>query len=78
MEPWLRNLSGELFWDVDRATVDPENHARWLLERVLQRGRWEDWLAVRDHYGKEGLAAIRPELRLDARSANFIKLYCGS
>jgi hypothetical protein len=24
--------------------VDPEKNARWILERVLQRGRWEDWL----------------------------------
>ena len=27
-----------LFWDVDPATIDPEKHARYIIERVLQSG----------------------------------------
>ena len=27
-----------LFWDVDPATIDPEKHARYIIERVLDFG----------------------------------------
>jgi hypothetical protein len=77
MERWVEKLSPELFWDVDRSTVDPKKNARWLLERVLQRGRWEDWMLVRTYFSKESMKGLRPSLRLDAKSANFLDLYCG-
>jgi squalene cyclase len=76
MESLLQTLSADLFWDVDRDSVDPDKQARWLVERVLERGRWEDWLAIRHYYGKACLAALSPTLRVDAKSAHFLKLYC--
>jgi hypothetical protein len=39
MKSWINNLSPELFWDVSRKEVDPERNERWLIERVLQRGK---------------------------------------
>ena len=68
----LSALSDQLFWDVPRAAVDGERHRRWLLERVLERGRLEDWLVVSRALGPDGLAALAPELRVGARSANFL------
>lgn len=72
----MNGLSSELFWDVSRKEVDPERHERWLMERVLRRGRWEDWLLIRAHYDKTRLINLSPELRLDPKSAHFLELYC--
>ena len=76
MSTWVDQLSKELFWDVDQSQVRADDHARWLLERVLQRGRWEDWLAVRDHYGKETIRRLSSALRLDPKARNFLDIYC--
>ena len=65
-----------MFWDVDQALVDVSQNGRWLVERVLQRGTWEDWLVIREIYGKSGLRQLMPSLRLDPKSANFLSLYC--
>ena len=76
MESWMAELSSELFWDVSREEIDPEKHERWLIERVLQRGRWEDWLLIRAYYDKNRLLDLSPRLRLDPKAANFLKVYC--
>jgi len=38
-----------LFWDVDPKTIDPEKHAEYIIERVLDFGELEEvrWLAHR-------------------------------
>lgn len=28
----------ELFWDVDTKTIDPQKHAKYIIERVLEFG----------------------------------------
>lgn len=35
-----------LFWDVDPKTIDPQKHARYIIERVLEFGNDEEvrWL----------------------------------
>ena len=50
---------------------------RWLTERVLVRGRWEDWLLLKDHLPKEGLAELASQLKVPAREANFFWLHVG-
>lgn len=70
---WVSNLSPVLFWDVDQSKVDPTAHARWLLERVLERGQWEDWLLVRDHLGREKISALSDRLVLDPKARNFLR-----
>ena len=78
MESWVKNLSPELFWDVRQEEIDPDRHEKWLLERVLQRGRWEDWLLVKTQYKKSRLIDLSPQLKLDAKAENFLKLYCST
>jgi len=72
----MDGLSPELFWDVSQKEVDPERHDRWLIERVMHRGRWEDWLLIRSHYSKSRLLDLSAKLKLDPKSAHFLKLYC--
>ena len=75
-ELWVNNLSSELFWDVLQKEVDPDLHERWLIERVMQRGRWEDWILLRENYSKKRLIGLLPQLRLDGKSEHFLKLHC--
>ena len=76
METWVNHLSPSLFWDVSQEKVDPERHGRWLLERVLMRGRWEDWLLIRENFKRDRIRDLSPHLRLDPKAENFLKLYC--
>ena len=71
MEPWLSQLSPDLFWDVAQDSIDPDKNMRWLVERVLVRGRWEDWLLLKDHLPSEGLAELVTQLKLSAGEAHF-------
>ncbi len=75
MEAIVRQLTPQLFWDVDPDTIDPEKNIQWLLERVLQRGTWEDWLLISRFYGKQTIREMTPRLRVDAKSAHFLQLH---
>ncbi len=70
---WIDRLSPVLFWDVERTSINAETHARWLLERVLERGQWEDWLLLRDNMGKEVIAAQAKHMRVDQKARNFLE-----
>lgn len=39
---FIRELSPELFWDVDPETIDEQLHRRYVIRRVLERGVLSD------------------------------------
>ncbi len=53
----IEDLTPSLFWDVNRLTLDPEKHKRYIIERVLTRGKLEDWFLIKKHYGKATIEA---------------------
>lgn len=70
--PFLEELSDHLFWDVDRNSVDPEKHARFLIRRIMDRGTREDARAAWAHYGPEGVkAALLAAPDLDRKRGSF-------
>ena len=71
----VSRLSPVLFWDVDPATVRWDEHRRWLLQRVLERGTWEDWLVIDDTVSSEELSKLEPSLDLQDRERNFLRLW---
>ena len=40
----------ELFWDVDPKTIDPQKHAKYIIERVLDLGGLEEMRWLADYY----------------------------
>ena len=48
---FIGQLSKHLFWDVDPARLDPEAHARFLIVRVVERGRRQDVRYIWEYYG---------------------------
>ncbi|MEM7040485.1 MAG: hypothetical protein AAF570_26200, partial [Bacteroidota bacterium] len=57
------NLSPYLFWDVDPEKLDFEKHARLIVERVVTRGRIEDWQEIKRYYGLERIKAEVVKIR---------------
>ena len=44
-------LSKQAFWDVDMENIDYEKNARFVVEKVIARGKLEDFNAIRKFYG---------------------------
>ena len=42
-----------LFWDVDPATIDPQKHAKYIIERILEFGNDEEVRWMFNHYSRE-------------------------
>jgi uncharacterized protein DUF6922 len=53
MTATISMFSTNLFWDTDETTLDPEKNARFIVERVLSRGRLSDWRVLYHLYGEE-------------------------
>ena len=47
-QPLYANFTANLFWDVAPEAVDFDKHRRWVIQRVLEYGRIEDWRAIRE------------------------------
>lgn len=44
-------LSKQAFWDVDMNNIDYDKHARYVMEKVIDRGTFDDFIAIRKFYG---------------------------
>jgi hypothetical protein len=69
----ISKLSPVLFWDVDRATVSWGKHRAWLLQRVLERGTWKDWLLIDESIDPGELRELEPALKIEERERNFLR-----
>ncbi|MGC6425956.1 MAG: DUF6922 domain-containing protein [Akkermansiaceae bacterium] len=56
-------LSPHLFWDVDHRSIHLEKNARWLIQRVLEYGKWKDWNQVEKFYGREHIRDLVTKMR---------------
>lgn len=66
------DLSKSLFWDVDISTLNDQKHARFIIERVLTRGNWSDWQALKAFYGLQKIRDEALHIRyLDKKTLNF-------
>ena len=54
----LQRLSARLFWDVDPAAVDPDEHRRYVIPRIMDRGTREDVKAAWSFYGEETIREV--------------------
>ncbi len=48
----------ELFWDVNPDNIDPEKHARYIIERVLEFGKPDEVSWVFKQYPKEEIRRV--------------------
>jgi hypothetical protein len=59
----IAQFTPNLFWDADPNDLDFDKHKAYVVERVLERGRWKDWLFIRDYYGLETIKEIALNIR---------------
>lgn len=72
MKSMKPNLNKALFWDVDYKTINYEKNARFVIERVLTRGNWDDWLELNRFYGLDKIRREALQIRyLDKKTLNF-------
>jgi len=69
-------LRKSLFWDVDVQTIDLEKHKYSVVERIVQRGRLEEFKAMIQYYGKEAVKETLLNIRhLDKVTLSFCSCY---
>jgi hypothetical protein len=70
------DLKDYLFWDTDRNKIDMEEHASYIIERVVSIGAWEDFMAILAYYSKERvLNALVNQRYLDKKTLSFCSVY---
>ncbi len=61
-----------LFWDVDTKTIDPEKHARYIIERILDLGNDEEVRWVSGCYPKHLIQDIVKKSRVLQRKSKAL------
>jgi len=76
MEKQKPILRKSLFWDTTFQDIDYCKHIRYVIERVLTRGNWNDWLELRKYYGLERIKTEVTQIRyLDKVTLSFCSTY---
>lgn len=60
---YINMFSAHLFWDVRKEDVDFDEHAQYIIKRVLEYGLLEDWNLIRQYYGLSKIVEVAKELR---------------
>jgi len=69
----IMELSKHLFWDCPQEAHDWEQHAKFIVKRVLDYGLLQDWKIALDVYGLEKIADVATQIvDLTDISANYI------
>ncbi|MEM1033120.1 MAG: hypothetical protein AAF928_01230 [Myxococcota bacterium] len=55
-EPEMPVSVRRLFWEFDAGDIDPEQHADYVIERVMTRGTWAAMRWLRNQYSRARLA----------------------
>ena len=72
------SLSKHLFWDVDANKIDWKTDAAFIIHRVIEYGKLEDWDAIKSFYGKAYLKEQVVKFRaLDEVSLSFLCVIFG-
>ena len=69
----INSFSPNLFWDADLDSIDFESNSPYLIQRVLEYGRHEDWNLLLSYYGIEKIVETAVKLRsLEPKALSFI------
>ena len=65
-----------LFWDSDVSAINPQKHRQAIIERVLERGSWNNIKEIISYYGKEEVAKTAKKARwFSDKTMHFISGY---
>jgi hypothetical protein len=70
---YLDKFSKNLFWDADISQMKMEDHAPYIIQRVLEFGQMDDWRLINHYYGLERITEECKKIRtLDPVCLSFI------
>ena len=70
---YINSFSDFLFWDVEKDGIDLELNAPFVVGRVLELGKFNDWRLLVSRYGLQRITHIAQNLRsLDPKALSFI------
>lgn len=70
------NLRRSLFWDVNYDGIDWQKNYRFVIERMLERGTFEEWQEIKRYYGLEKIRDTVVQARwLDNTTLSFCSNY---
>jgi hypothetical protein len=68
-------ISPKLFWEYDLKDFDFKGMKNVVVERVIERGRMNDWYAMLNLYGvNEVVRVIKKLPYLNRKDANFVQV----
>ena len=71
-------LSDSLFWDTPLENIDWDEHAQFVIQRVLMRGKFKDWIEAKNYYGMEKIKVAAQNARhLDKLTLHFCSAIFG-
>lgn len=69
----ITSFSENLFWDIDPDSIDLDLNSRYIIQRVLEYGGYNDWKLILNHYGIRVISDTATTLRsLDPKAVSFI------
>jgi hypothetical protein len=70
-----KDFSPYLFWDVDVATLDFEKHKIFVIRRVMEYGKLNDWNMLKSRFSMDEIKeAIISARSMDPKVVSFISL----
>lgn len=67
-----QKFSTNLFWDIDTETLNVDEHSRFIIERVLTKGKLQDWQTLLQLFSFEKIKKEVTKIRyLDKVTLNF-------
>ncbi len=76
METSKPDLRQPLFWDVDYDNIQWNKNYRFVIERVLERGTFDEWKEIKRYYGLEKIKEAALQARwLDTTTLSFCSNY---
>ena len=70
--PLVMVFRQSLFWDVDPKTIDPQKHAVYIIERILDFGRTEELQWMAQYYPKELIRKVVQTSRVLQRKSRAL------
>ena len=68
-------LSPHIFWDLEVNSINFQQHARLVIERVVRYGSLADWHQLKAFYGIHRIKKEAVEIRtLDKKTLNFLSV----
>ena len=72
----MKSFSKNLFWDIDETELDIQQNRRFIIERVLTRGRMSDWWSLIQLYSFDVIKIEVVQIRyLDNITLNFCSTF---